>query len=48
MNTKTHTTPKETTSKGKKERKERKSVVVPYIPGLYCKYLVPDPFGTGR
>lgn len=22
--------------------------VVPYVPGLKIKYLVPDPFGTGR
>ena len=48
MNTENNTTPKETTSKGEKEKKERKPVVVPYVPGLYCKYLVPDPFGTGR
>ena len=22
--------------------------VTPYVPGLKIKYLVPDPFGTGR
>ena len=22
--------------------------VIPYVPGLKIKYLVPDPFGTGR
>ena len=48
MNKKNSTAPKETASKGAKEKKERKPVVVPYIPGFYCKYLVPDPFGTGR
>ena len=25
-----------------------KQRVVPYVPGLKIKYLVPDPFGTGR
>lgn len=32
----------------KAKKRSRKPVVVPYIPGFYCKYLVPDPFGTGR
>ena len=48
MDKKNDTKSKETTSKDAKEKKERKPVVVPYIPGLYCEYLVPDPFGTGR
>ena len=48
MNTKNSTTSKETASKGEKKKKERKPVVVPYIPGFFCTYLVPDPFGTGR
>ena len=29
-------------------KRREKPVVVPYVPGLTCKYLAPDPFGTGR
>ena len=46
IDTKENKKPARTTKKGKGKR--RKAVVVPYIPGFYCKYLVPDPFGTGR
>ena len=32
----------------KKETPKPRPRVTPYVPGLKVKYLVPDPFGTGR
>ena len=40
---------KKTAKTTKKSKGRKKKIVgVPYMPGFYCKYLVPDPFGTGR
>ena len=46
IDTKENKKPAKTTKKTKGRKK--KIVGVPYMPGFYCKYLVPDPFGTGR
>lgn len=46
IDTKENKKPVKTTKKTKGRKK--KIVGVPYMPGFYCKYLVPDPFGTGR
>ena len=47
MDKQTNSTPKTTkpASNGSTNKGKR---VVPYVPGLKIKYLVPDPFGTGR
>lgn len=26
--------------------REKKEIIIPYVPGFTCEYLVPDPFNT--
>lgn len=47
MKTTTNTS-KKTAKPVKKDAPKQGQRVVPYVPGLKIKYLVPDPFGTGR
>ncbi|MBR1550172.1 MAG: hypothetical protein IJ634_05985 [Bacteroidales bacterium] len=46
METLEHTNTEKPVVKVVRPGREKKELIIPYVPGFTCEYLVPDPFNT--